>query len=119
MIDYRQRLMTHHRNTFEGDGALYLVNEEIESGRKAMGLNLADHFVPGQPLDAIVYDAGSPLLGNTSMKNLLATLVYSAESRAPLGTLINGQWIVKNQRHTAEAKIRSDFTQAIKGLKNR
>ena len=32
MLDYRQRLITHHRNTFDGDAAGYLIGEEIESG---------------------------------------------------------------------------------------
>jgi len=36
MLDYRQRLITNHRNTFDGDAARYLIREEIESGRKAM-----------------------------------------------------------------------------------
>src|SRR6185295_15501077 len=36
MMDYRQRLMSNQRNTFQGDAAKYMVNEEVSSGRKAM-----------------------------------------------------------------------------------
>ena len=35
MIDYRQRLVSNFRNTFEGDAANYMVTEAVESGRKA------------------------------------------------------------------------------------
>ena len=99
MIDYRQRLVTHQRNTFDGDAGRYLVNEEIRTGRAAMGLISGNHFETGRPLDAVVYDAGSPLLGNTSTKNLLTTLIYSSDLGCNLGTLVNGRWVVKNHRH--------------------
>ena len=119
MMDYRQRLVMNQRNTFDGDASLYLVNEEIETGRKAMGLNSKNHFELGRPLDAAVYDAGSPLLGNTSLKNLLATIIYSADSNCNLGTLVNGKWVVKNQRHRSGTEIKSAFSNAIRQLQNR
>jgi formimidoylglutamate deiminase len=116
MLDYRQRLITHHRNTFDGDGAGYLIREEIESGRKAMGMRIENHFAVGQPLDAVVYDTGSPLLANTSLKNVLGTLVYSTDSSVNLGTLVNGKWMVKNQRHISGIKIQADFSKAIRAV---
>ena len=119
MMDYRQRLVTNQRNTFDGNAAHYLVNEEIETGRKAMGLNARNHFATGYPLDAIVYDAGSPLLGNTSLKNLLATIVYSSDQSSNLGTLVNAKWVVKNQHHGSELIIKSAFAKAIRKLQNR
>jgi len=94
MLDYRQRLITNHRNTFDGMRSLFNW-EEIESGRKAMGLKFENHFGVGQPLDAVVYDAGSPLLGNTSLRSFLGTLVYSTDSSVNLGTLVNGKWMIK------------------------
>ena len=119
MLDYRQRLITNHRNMFDGDGAGYLICEAIESGRKAMGLNFGDHFALGQPMDAVVYDANAPLLGNTSLNNLLGTLVYSTDASARLGTLVDGKWMVKNQRHISTIKIRADFSRAIREMKSR
>jgi formimidoylglutamate deiminase len=119
MLDYRQRLITHQRNTFGGEGGSYLIREEIESGRKAMGLNFGNHFALGQPLDAIVYDAASPLLGNTSLNHLLGTLVYSTDLSANLGTLVDGKWVVKNQRHVSETRIRSDFSKTIREIGKR
>ncbi len=119
MIDYRQRLLTNQRNTFPVDAARYMVNEAIASGRKALGLNLKDHFALGQPMDAIVYNAQSHLLASTSDRNLLSTLVFTADSSKNLGTLVNGAWVVKNQHHVAGRKLKDDFAKAMKELKNR
>jgi formimidoylglutamate deiminase len=117
MLDYRQRLVTNQRNTFENDGAGYMIDEEIESGRKAMGLKILQHFEIGQPMDAIVYDAGTPLTGNTAMDQVLATLVYSGSAARALGTLVDGRWIVKNHEHLLKNKISSDFSKAVRQLR--
>ena len=123
MIDYRQRLASNFRNTFDGDAAQYLVNEEIESGRKAMSFietnRKRNHFEIGQPFDAIVYNAQSHLLADTSEKNRLATILFTGDSSRNLGTIVNGKWVVKNQHHIAGRKLRVDFAKAMKELKNR
>jgi len=119
MIDYRQRLVTNHRNTFEGDAAAYLVNAEIESGRRAMGVASNNHFEIGQPLDAVVYQSGSHLVANTSAKNRLATLLYTADTSRIAGTIINGKWVVKDQHHQNGHAIKTAFTKAMRGIKNR
>jgi formimidoylglutamate deiminase len=119
MIDYRQRLVTNQRNTFEGDAAAYMVNEEIESGRKAMGLVSKNHFEIGHPMDAVVYQSGSHLVANTSLKNRLATLLYTGDTSRIAGTLINGKWVVKEQHHQNGHTIKPAFAKAMRELKNR
>jgi formimidoylglutamate deiminase len=119
MMDYRQRLTTHRRNIFRDDAAHYLVNEEVQRGRLAMGLNFHDHFVPGQPLDAIVYHASTPLLGETSEKNWLSTLVYAAGANTRVGTLVNGRWIIKNDRHAEGEGITRRFAETMRALASR
>lgn len=119
MIDYRQRLVSNQRNTFEGDAAAYMVNEEIESGRKAMGVNLKNHFAVGQPFDAVIYNSQSHLVADTSEKNRLATLVFTSDSSRISGTLVNGRWVVKNQHHANGNAIKVAFSKAIRELKNR
>jgi len=119
MIDYRQRLITNERNTFDGDAAHSMINEEVESGRKAMGLAGSNNFEIGKPFDAVVFDAQSPLLASTSTKNLAATIVYSSDSNHTLGTIVNGNWVVKFNRHSDQKKIRTDFAAAINQIKNR
>ena len=116
MIDYRQRLITNHRNTFQGDAASYMINEEIESGRKAMGIVQVNHFEQGKPFDAIIYNAQLHLLAETSEKNRLAALLYTADSSRTLGTIVNGKWVVKNQHHVNGHSIKNSFTKAMREL---
>jgi formimidoylglutamate deiminase len=119
MIDYRQRLVTNMRNSFEGNAAHYLVNQSVTRGRLAMGNITSDHFEIGQPLDALVIHAGTHLLADTSEKNRLASIVYTSDSSRNLGTLVNGKWIVKEQHHVEGRSIKTAFSKAMKALKNR
>jgi len=119
MIDYRQRLTTNQRNTFEGDAAACMVNEEIESGRRAMGIQQSNHFEIGKTFDAVVYNSQSHLLAETSEKNRLSTLVYTADSSRTIGTIVNGKWVVKNQHHINGHSIKNAFTKAMMELKTR
>ena len=119
MIDYRQRLLSNQRNTFEGDAATYMINEQIASGRRAMGINQSNHFDLGKPLDAMVYNSQSHLVAETSEKYRLATLVYTSDSSRSVGTIVNGKWVVKNQHHVNGDSIKTAFTNAMRELKNR
>lgn len=119
MIDYRQRLVSNQRNTFEGDAAAYLINEEIESGRKAMGVTASNHFEIGYPFDAVIYNAQTHLLADTTEKNRLATILYTSDSSRIMGTLVNGKWMVKDQHHIQGHSIKTAFSKAMRELKNR
>lgn len=119
MIDYRQRLITNQRNTFEGDAAGYMINESILSGRKAMGEMSAHYFEIGKPFHAVVYKAATHLLANTSEKNRLATLVYTSDSSRTLGTIVNGKWVLKEGHHQNGRAIKENFYKAMQELKNR
>lgn len=119
MIDYRQRLVTNLRNTFPGDAASYLVNEAVTQGRKAMGRMTNDHFEIGQPFDALIINAGTHLLADTSEKNRLASIVYTSDSSRNLGTIVNGKWVVKNQHHVNGHEIKMAFSKAIREMKTR
>jgi formimidoylglutamate deiminase len=119
MIDYRQRLVTNKRNTFEGDAASQLVGESVMRGRLAMGNASIDYFEVGNSLDALVVNAGSHLLADTTPTNRLASIVYTSDSSRNIGTLVNGKWIVKNQHHTEGQSIKMAFAKAMKEIKNR
>ena len=119
MIDYRQRLITNKRNTFDGDAAHLLVSQAVMTGRRAMGMKSNDHFAVGQPFDAVVFNASSHLLENSSDKNRLATLVYTSDTSKIMGTIINGKWVVKNQHHENGAAIKNAFNKAMKELASR
>jgi len=113
MIDYRQRLITNRRNTFDGDAAHYMLNEAVSSGRVAMGKSKQEHFAPGFPLDAVVFKANSHLVETSHPRHLGAVLVYTSDSSRILGTLVGGKWIVHDQHHQRGQLIKSEFTQAM------
>lgn len=119
MIDYRQRLVTNKRNTFEGDAAQAMINESVTRGRLAMGLKTSDHFEIGQPFDALVVNASTHLLADTSEKNRLATILFTGDSSRNIGTIVNGKWVVKNQHHKNGYAIKVAFAKAMQELKNR
>ena len=119
MIDYRQRLLTHQRNTFSGDAAAYLIGAAVHSGRQAMGLHYPDNFNPGSPFDAVVFDGQSPLLQSTSAAHRAATILYASDSYHRLGTLVAGKWIVKKNRHEKEAQIKQAFNRVLHQLSTR
>lgn len=113
MIDYRQRLVTHRRNTFEGDAAHYLINEAVTSGRVAMGKEKQEHFAPGLPLDAVVFKANSHLVETSHVRNLTAVLVYTSDSSRILGTMVGGNWVVRDQYHQRGQLIKAAFLKAM------
>ncbi len=114
-LDYAQRFTTHKRNTFD-DGATVLLNKTICSGHKAMGIKRNNFFETGHPLDAVVYDAHEPLLMQAGKDHLLQTIVYTADTSAIAGTLVDGQWVVRNHRHAHIAGIGTAFTRAVRTL---
>ncbi len=91
-LDYTQRLQSHKRNTF-ADGASLMIHSSLVSGRKAMGAASESYFSVGKPLDAAVYDLKHPALEQASPGYLLAAMVYTADSAALLGTMVNGKWV--------------------------
>ncbi len=93
-LDYTQRLATHRRNTFN-DGGKTLIEKTVTAGRKAMGTSITDYFAVGEPLDAAVYDMANPLLAQAGWQHLLPAIVYTADSAALYGTLVNGKWVYK------------------------
>ncbi len=116
MIDYRQRLTTNIRSTFEGNAASYLVDEAQTRGKLAMGIRSKVHFSIGESFDAVVYNARSPRLSTATNENLLSVLLYHCNSSLAIGTIVNGVWVVKNQKHVAFDGIRDNFVSVMKHI---
>lgn len=115
-LDYAQRLTTHRRNTFD-DGAHTLVRKAFFSGRKAMDNTVSTSFFElEKPFDAVVFNAESPLLLRPGLENILATIIYTADSSCISGTIVNGKWIVKNQVHLKADQFVPAFRKAVNSL---
>jgi formimidoylglutamate deiminase len=104
-IDYAQRMLTHQRNALADDGANLLFKQALLNGRRAMGNIERAFFDVGQSFDAVVYDAESPLISIAKTDNFLPVIIYTGASSARLGTLVNGQWVVKNNHHINSESI--------------
>ncbi|MBG6130853.1 formimidoylglutamate deiminase [Aquimarina sp. EL_43] len=123
ILDYGQRLISHKRNTYsshqQGDSGMYAIEMATKTGRKAMNNFTADFFKVGEPLNACIIDASSPLLATTATQNLASTIVYATDSNMQLGTIANGEMIVANQNHIKYHEIKEKFAKTIDALKNR
>lgn len=115
MIDYRQRLTTNLRSTFEGNAARYMIDESQIRGKMAMGLN-GKRLNVGDPFDVVVYDARSPRLSTAAKDHLLSILVYHGNSSLAMGTIVDGKWVVKEQRHVDFESIRTRFVRTMKEI---
>ncbi|MCP4459442.1 MAG: formimidoylglutamate deiminase [Cytophagales bacterium] len=123
ILDYGQRLTTHHRNQIisktNGDSGHFGYDMALLSGRAAMGDLTNDYFKVGESFNAIVIDSGHPLIGTSQLKTLLSTLIYTGDSSFLLGTITNGDWMVKYNRHLHFKKFTSNFKKVMSTLKIR
>jgi formimidoylglutamate deiminase len=116
-LDYTQRLTTHRRNTFD-HGASRLVRGSVTAGRRAMGEYEAnDYFEIGKAFDAVVYSGTSPQLLGRTLEHTLATILYTADSSCIKGTMVNGNWVVRDQHHTNGESIINAFRKAIESMR--
>lgn len=115
-LDYAQRLVTHRRNTFD-DGAQRLIHTTWHSGNSALGIpTQSDYFDVGQPLDAVVFDASTPLLSGAHDNQRLSSILYTADSSVIRGTLVNGKWVVQNGRLRDTDSIRYNYEKAMRSM---
>ena len=123
ILDYGQRLTNHNRTTYnaenQGNSGLFALEKAITTGRKAMGNSNSAYFKKGQAFDALVMDARTPLLAVCSPENLASTIVYASDVSNHLGTMVNGEWQVKNGKHRSGKSITKNFVNALKLLDNR
>lgn len=122
ILDYGQRVTTHKRTSFyetgKGDSGFNAIKMAWQSGRKAMGQTNTEFFKVGEPFDAVVLDNSHPLMSTSSFKNLCNTIVYTQDVSNMLGTITNGEWVVKDGKHFQEAQILEKFVSALSELKN-
>ena len=120
LLDYGQRLISNKRDTFPSDktkdGALAAFNAAYQVGSKAMGNSITSFFEEGNTFDAIVFDSKHPLLETSTIDHLAPTILYALGSKASLGTMVNGKWVVKSGNHIRKEKINYEFISRLKAL---
>lgn len=111
ILDYGQRLITHKRNTFAGDGGLYAITKATVAGRKAMNNFESEFFAEGASFDACVINGDEPLLANVKPESLASSIVYSADASQIYGTFVAGKLIQKDAKYQ---RIKEDFIECVK-----
>lgn len=114
ILDYGQRLLTHKRNTFGGDGGLFAINKATLSGRKAMNNFEPEFFASGASFDACIVNANEPLLANVKLENLASSIIYSADSSQIYGTFVAGKLIRKDENYR---QIKEKFIACVKDFR--
>jgi formimidoylglutamate deiminase len=115
LLDYGQRVTTHRRNTFTGDGitdsGLYAIRKATIAGRRAMNNHEPRFFSPGASFDACVLRADAPLLAQAKVENLTSSIVYSADASQFYGTFVSGKLIRTDDNYR---RIRAGFIECVK-----
>ncbi len=115
ILDYGQRLITHKRNTFIGDGVedsgMFAFSKITSAGRKAMNNYQTEFFAVGQSFDACVFDANNPLLNGVHSKHLASSILYTSDVSSVKCTIVNGE-IVNNSIN--RELIQEEFNKTIK-----
>ena len=89
------------------------------NGRTAMGEKQSNFLTVGDCLDAVIINANTPLISVSKPENILTTLVYSGQPNDLIGTLLNGQWLIKKQKHINQEEIQNSFVKSLCQMKIR
>lgn len=123
LLDYGQRLISHQRNTFSdennGNSGKYAIEKATLAGRKAMNNFNKDYFAVGESLNACVISKEHPLIQTASNENLLNTIIYSSDETMQKGTIVGGEWKLKNENCADQERIIGDFIKVTRKLNNR
>jgi len=123
ILDYGQRLISHKRTTFvnsgQGNSGFNALKMAWQSGRKAMGASSDQFFAIGQPFDAVVLKASTPLVATASLQNLCNTFVYTVDVSDIAGTIVSGKWVSKNGKSAQRETVVNNFVAVIKELGTR
>jgi len=115
LLDYGQRLITHRRTTFSGDGiedsGLYAIRKATIAGRRAMNNFKSEFFASGAPFDACIVKSDEPLLANVKLENLASSIIYSTDASQIYGTFAAGKLIRKDAEYE---QIKASFINCIK-----
>lgn len=123
LLDYGQRMRNRQRKAFmdeeQSSFGKYAYECIQANGQKALGQEPGEKISLGKALNAIVLDASHPLLSVTSTAHLLDTMIYATDAAMMLGTLMHGDWVVRNGKHLKIEEISKDFQKAMKNLAKR
>lgn len=113
-LEYGVRLQEQKRNTVcqkkEEESGEILYRESYMGAMRTMGAKEKDYFSEGEALDAIVVQ--SPQLDLSTKK--LSTLIYGSTVDTIKATIVNGNIVVRDQKHVQSKEIEKEYRDAIR-----
>jgi formimidoylglutamate deiminase len=114
-LEYGQRLLTRHRNiAARTPGASVgeaLWGAALQGGRRAAGI--ADD---GAGVDFIVPDDAAPLLAARDERSVTDAFLFAGNVPLVRDVMAGGEWVVRDFRHRAEARIAARYRETVEAL---
>lgn len=118
-LEYGQRLRDQRRNRLYGaDQPMVgrtLYDAALDGGAQALGQPIGALEV-GKRADWIVLDGSDPYLATASGDGILNRWLFAGGDRQVRDVLVNGQWVVREGRHTGEEDSNRAFTLVLREL---
>jgi len=111
-LDYHLRLDRQQRAILDQIGEQTLASRLFDcatvSGARALGVS-AGELAPGALADFITVDLNEVSIAGNSGEDLLPLAVFSLSRSAIRDVVVNGRWVVRDQRHPLQEEIVSRF----------
>jgi formimidoylglutamate deiminase len=118
-LDYHLRLERQQRAILDQIGEQTLASRLFDCatvhGARALGVSAGD-FGPGASADFITVDLDEVSIAGNSCEDLLPLAVFSLSRSAIRDVVVNGRWVVRDQRHPLQEEIVSRFKQLHRKL---
>lgn len=119
LLEYGQRLNYQRRNIGAGKNEIHtgtnLYMHSLRGGAKASGFNNGVLAV-GKRADIIVLDENSPILVATPINNVIDRFIFSGNDCPVKHVMVQGEFVIFNQRHKREEMIKNNFFAVMQGL---
>ncbi len=119
-LEYGQRLQHRRRNVAQtaqqrnvGD---FLWQGALQGGAQAAGRRLGA-LAAGKRADLIVLDEEHPNLYDIALENVLGSFIFCGNDNLVRDVLAGGQWVVRAQRHVAQAAITARYKRTLAELR--
>ena len=118
-LEYQQRLRKKRRGVLaaqdESHVGTRLWRDAAENGARALGQPVGSIAI-GCRADWLVLDAEHPSMAGASTDTALDRLLFAGADKAIRDVMVGGRWVIKNHRHAADERLRTDFARTMVNL---
>ena len=91
------------------------VGDAAENGARALGQPVGSIAI-GCRADWLVLDAQHPSMAGASADTALDRLLFAGADKAIRDVMVGGRWVIRNHRHAADERLRTDFARTMVNL---